>query len=134
MSQSHIDLQSLIYVLDDADAKTIENNTVNADNAPILLALNENYIINLISSYGSQFNNMSYWKKVVLTYSPNNSGQFKQLTFRLKASHFKCYTMWSTISTIGTWYIKNMYVINKSGTIIKLGEDLFTVNDNITVS
>jgi len=134
MSTGNLNVSGAIFVLDLSEAKATTPNSFTADDFPISVSLNDNYIVNKISPANSDFNNPLIWKKVIIAYSPLGSDQYKHLTFRYTSTGFEAYTAWSQYSKMGTWQLKRAHITNSAGAILRLGPEYFTAQDDITLT
>lgn len=113
--------------------KIFDSMSFSADGEPVYLTLNENYLINQLNNLTTDFNITSLWKKIVVSYSPENSEQIKILSFRRRPSDFKCTTSWTTYAYTGTWKVYKIYIVNQDGALIEYNGSNFP-NDDITIS
>lgn len=134
MPVSYRNFDGIINVLSDSNQKALGTSSFTADDVPVLIDLNENYLVNKLIGTGPEFDNPLAWEKVVVTYSPPSGTQYKHFTFRLRDSVFKSYASWDTAATTGTWTLKDAVVVSANGALKKLDSSNFTSNDNITVS
>lgn len=134
MPVSHKSLQASINVLSDSEKKALGTSSFSSDGEPVLISLNENYLVNKLIGAGSDLDNPLAWKKVTIAFAPPSGNQHKHFTFRRRNGTFKSYSSWSTISTIGTWTLSKAIIVSEMGTYKSLDNSEFTSNDNITVS
>jgi hypothetical protein len=129
MANGYKDLSNLINVLDDSEKKTVTTSTFTRGVDPLLLTLNENYIVNIA---GVVLTLPGAWKKVILSYQLNT--EKKNLTFRYRGSSFKCRTSWETYLTPGVWSVREAVLVDSNGAYQRLDSTYFSSSDDITLS
>lgn len=107
--------------------------TFTANDEPVEALLDEASMLSIIGS-DPEFNNSSYWKKIVLSYQPAGSKQYKPFTFRSQDASIKAWEKIPASSNTGTWSVRGAYVVNWAGAVLVLNSSSFSGGDDITIN
>lgn len=131
---SYEDFPGFLGIEDENTARVFNYSIFTADDEPVTVTLNQNYISGKIPHTNTDFNTPLLWKKISISYRPPISNQYKHLTFRPSENEFQSYTSWSQYSQLGTWNLQKVTITGWHGGVLHLNDDQFSSSDDITIT